>query len=365
MVTQTIPITFEELTPAWLTEALRAAGMLGAAAVSSVAWTPIGQGVGILCQLARLSLGYDGPAPDAPASLVAKLPSPQEQTRALAHAFRFYEREVAFYRELSHDVAIATARPYHAVCDPTTQDFTLLLEDLGGRRMSDQVTGCTADDAALAVGELAKLHAPWWNDPRLATIAWLPMADSPINKAGMSLYPMAWPVFQQQGHPIPARLQLVGERMDVACMQILDRFGTGPHTICHGDYRSDNFIFGGPGEPPLTVLDWQISLQAAGVYDVAYFLSQSVSVEVRRAVERDLLRGYHEALLAGGVRDYSLDQCLSDYRWALLFCFNYPVVGGGLGDISTVRGKALVEAMWERSSTAILDWDADALLNAL
>lgn len=365
MVAQTIPITFEALTPEWLTQALRAGGTLGEASVSSVEWTLIGQGVGILCQLARLTLGYDRPAPHAPATLVAKLPSPQEQTRALAHAFRFYEREVAFYRELSHEIALPTARAYHAVCDPATQDFTLLLEDLGGRRLGDQVAGCTADEAAVAIGGLARLHAPWWNSPRLAEIGWLPPADGPVVKAGMSLYPMAWPLFQQQGHPIPARLQVVGERMGVACMQMLDRFGAGPRTICHGDYRCDNFFFGDASQPPLTVVDWQISMQLPGAYDLAYFLSQSVSSEVRRATERDLLHGYHEALVAGGVRDYSLEQCLSDYRWALLFCFVYPVMGGGLGDVSTERGKALVEAMWQRSSTAILDWDADALLNEL
>lgn len=365
MVAEAIPITCEALTPEWLTQALRAEGSLGEAAVRSVAWTPIGQGVGILCQLARLSLDYDRAAPGAPATLVAKLPSSSEQTRGLAHAFHFYEREVAFYRELSQEVALTTARAYHAVCDPTTQDFTLLLEDIGGRRLSDQIAGCSAEEAALAVAELAKLHAPWWNSPRLAQIGWLPASDSAVTKAGMTLYPAAWPLFQQQGHPISARLLAACERMDVACMQILDRFSAGPRTICHGDYRSDNFFFGAAGEPPLTVVDWQISMALTGVYDVAYFLSQSVSVEVRRANERDLLRGYHAALLAGGVQGYSLDQCLSDYRWALLFCIAYPVMGGGLGDVSNARGVALVEAMWERSSTAILDWDADALLNEL
>jgi aminoglycoside/choline kinase family phosphotransferase len=365
MVAEAIPVTFEALTPTWLTETLRAGGTIGDAAVTDVQWTPIGQGVGVLCQLARLSLTYDRPAPGAPATMVAKLPSPSEQTRAMAHAFQFYAREVAFYRELAPDVGLTSPRAYHAVSDPATQDFTLLLEDIGDRRLGDQVVGCTAEEAALAVAELPRLHAPWWNNPRLKEVGWLPTAGSAVNKAGMSFFPQAWPLFQAQGHTIPPRLQAVGERMAVACMQILDRFESGPCTICHGDYRSDNFFFGGAGQPPLTVVDWQISLQASGVYDVAYFLSQSVSPEVRRAVERDLLQRYHEALLAGGVRDYSFDQMLADYRWGLLFCFNYPVMGGGLGDVSNERGVALVEAMWQRSSTAILDWDADALLQEL
>jgi hypothetical protein len=63
------------------------------------------------------------------------------------------------------------------------------------------------------------------------------------------------------------------------------------------------------------------------------------------------------------VQGYSFDQCLEDYRWTLLFCFAYPVIGGTMGDLSNERGVALATAMMERSATAIMDWDAGKLLD--
>src|SRR5690242_16774486 len=101
MVTAMIPQTFEAMTPAWLTEVLTTHGRIDGARATDVSAVPIGQGVGILCQLARLSLTYDGPAPGAPRSLIAKIPSFDPATRQLAHdVFHFYECEVAFYQHL-------------------------------------------------------------------------------------------------------------------------------------------------------------------------------------------------------------------------------------------------------------------------
>src|SRR5579883_2331711 len=238
MVAQAIPASFDELTPAWLTEALHTGGILDdTVAVKEVRYEPIGLGVGVLCLLARLYLTYDGDAPGAPRTLVAKIPTP---------------------------------RRYYTALDPETQDFILLLEDLGDHRLGDQLTGASPEDAALALGELARLHAPWWNAPELQRFAWMPTSNSPVNKAGLMLYPQAWPIFRERfGAELPPRLQAVGERLTTAAFQILERFATGPQTICHGDYRIDNFFFGTtPGHASLAVIDWQIALRSAGPYDV-------------------------------------------------------------------------------------------------
>lgn len=58
------------------------------------------------------------------------------------------------------------------------------------------------------------------------------------------------------------------------------------------------------------------------------------------------------------------EQCLADYRRAVLFCFVYPVMAGGLGDLSNERGHALAATMAERSAAAILDWNALELLSS-
>src|ERR1700694_5361314 len=86
----TIPRTFNDLTPEWCTEAL-------GRPIRSVAATPIGVGVGLVGQLARLQL--DGP--DGPSVVIAKLAAPTDESRFVATVLNMYGREVGFYTELS------------------------------------------------------------------------------------------------------------------------------------------------------------------------------------------------------------------------------------------------------------------------
>jgi hypothetical protein len=359
-----IPRALSDLTPAWLTEALARSGLLDRAVVAFAEVQPIGQGVGVLCQLGRVTLGYDRPAPGAPASAVAKIPTADPQTRGMASIFRFYEREVRFYEELAPAVSLATPRCYASAFDPDSGDFALLLEDLGAERLGDQLAGCSTTDAALVVEELTALHAAWWEDPRLEELPWLPAIDHEVNKMGLGLYPQAWASFLERfGAGVTPAVRALGERLGARVVGLLEELGGGPRTVCHGDVRLDNVFFGArPGTRPLTLIDWQITGRGVGTYDVAYFLSQSLSVATRRACERDLLARYHAALVRGGVRGYDFAQCVEDYRRAVLFCFVYPVMAGGLGDLSNDRGRALAAAMAERSAAALLDWKAQELL---
>lgn len=361
----TIPAGPQGLTPAWLTDVLRQNGVITTAAVHAATAEPVGQGAGILCHLYRVHLQYDRPEPAAPATLIAKLPTTEAQTRQMVAMFQFYEREVRFYADLAGDIDLRTARSYGQSFDPSTGDFFVLLEDVADRRIGDQLEGASLAEAQLVVTELARHHAKWWNHPRLASdLTWMPDAGSAVNKAGLMLYPMAWgPFMQNFGHTLPEKMKETGEKLGAQAGAILERFAGSDTTICHGDTRLDNLFFARtPEQPPLTVIDWQIAIRGTGTYDIGYFMSQSVGVDMRRAHERDLLALYHETLRAGGVGSYSDDQMLEDYRWTLLFCFAYPVMAGGLGDLANERGAALARTMAERSTTAIMDWDAGALI---
>ena len=70
-----IPAGPQELTPQWLTHALRQTGAIEGATVRSFDAETIAEGVGLIGQLARVKLHYDGPEAGAPASLIAKFPA--------------------------------------------------------------------------------------------------------------------------------------------------------------------------------------------------------------------------------------------------------------------------------------------------
>jgi hypothetical protein len=364
VTTVSLPNTLAAFTPEWITWALQEQGLIGDSRVTEVQTEPIGQGVGVLCQLARLTLTYDRPPASGPATVVVKIPSGDPQTRAMASAFQFYEREVRFYAELAAQVALRTPHCYYHAFDSASGDFVLMLEDMAFARLADQLQACPLEEAQIAIDELVKLHAEWWDSPKLAELTWVPESRDPINKAGLAFYPAAWPLFVERfGKDLPADILSIGERIGAQATAILDRFSTGPMTLCHGDYRADNFFFARrEGDAPLAIIDWQIAIRGVGTYDVGYFMTQSMDIAVRRAHEMDLLKRYHAGLVERGVKGYSFDQCLVDYRWTVLFCFAYPVMGGGLGDLSNERGHALAAAMMHRSAAAIADWKAGELL---
>src|SRR6478735_11554439 len=76
----------------------------------------IGQGLGFLCQLARVNFSYRENA-RGPKSVVAKFPAAVEQTRGLGRQFKFYERDVNFYKFLAKDVSLPSPRCLHASHD--------------------------------------------------------------------------------------------------------------------------------------------------------------------------------------------------------------------------------------------------------
>ena len=356
------PASPEALTPEWWTAALRSRGALGSAtAVVAAEAEPIGVGVGILSLLWRVALRYEGGA--GPATVVLKLPHTVEGARRTADAFSFYGREVHFYREAAHRTPLGTAEVYAAEYDPATKDFVLVLDDLGDRRQLDQLEGCSIDDALVAVRELAAHHAWWWQDQDIIDADWtFRTADPPNPQALPPTLLESWPVIEERfAHLLPGPMLEAARRMPDVCVDLLERLSEPPLTLLHGDYRLDNLFFDPGAEDPVVAVDWQICGLGRAPYDIAYFMSQSLTPEDRKAADEQVLRTYHDALRAGGVEDYSFEQCWEDYRLAILFCSVYPLNAGAL-DLVNERAVALFEAMLDRSVKAILDLDALDLL---
>lgn len=356
-----IPAGPEEMTADWLTHALRQGGALREAQVKGFDVDAISEGVGLIGQVLRIRPRYDRREEGAPSSLVAKFPAPVPENREIGRLFRFYEREVRFYQELAGRVGIATPRPYYAAMDLERGDYALLLEDLApGRRLGDQVASCPLEDAELAVREAARLHATWWQHPRLSELEWMPFVNDPVNKAAQQQFWQSWEPFMQRfADRVPPWLPEAARKLGENIEAILDDFAREPRTILHGDYRLDNMFFGQEGgRPTLAVVDWQITCRGRATFDVAYFTCTSLDVELRRRHGLDLLRLYHRTLMEEGARDYSFEQCLHEYRVGAFFCLVYAVIAGGSLDWANERGAALATAMVDRTVSAIADLEA-------
>ncbi|MET0911137.1 MAG: oxidoreductase family protein, partial [Ilumatobacteraceae bacterium] len=127
-----------------------------------------------------------------------------------------------------------------------------------------------------------------------------------------------------------------------------------PHTLVHFDFRADNLFFD-DDDGSIAVVDWQTISQGGGVADIGYFLSQNLSTEDRREHEADLLRAYHDALVANGVTDYSHEQLVADYPVGIDCGWIIPVLAVGSLDFTSERAVALWTSVVERAQNALLD----------
>lgn len=358
------PRTVEAITPQWLTSALRGAGVLGEAAVSSFEAQPLGVGTGFMSAMGRLVLAYDGPAPGAPRSLIVKLAPRHPGARDIDLAFHFYAKETGFYSLLAPSSPIRTPRAYHVAFEPETHDFILLLEDMAPARLGDQVCGLCVEDAALAVEAAGRLHARWWRDPALDGFEWLLPINSPQMRALQPIYQQCWPaVVDFLGDRMPAAMRRTGERLATRIEAMLDLVAERPRTVMHGDFRADNMFFEtGTGCEPFAVADWQVMLNGSSAFDMAYMLTGSLDVDLRRSCEAELLDLHHRTLADNGVSDYSREEAGEDYRLCAMLGWCWPVVAIGSLDMTNDRGVAMFHAWTERSMAAVADLDAAGLI---
>ena len=80
-----IPVGASDLTPSWMTAALRAEGTIGAAAVVAVDVGVVGE-VGMTGQIFRVGIRYDDAPAGAPGSVVAKLSGSSPEVRDVVHS---------------------------------------------------------------------------------------------------------------------------------------------------------------------------------------------------------------------------------------------------------------------------------------
>jgi hypothetical protein len=336
-VPPTILDSFGDITPDWLTAALRSELAPEGRAVVACDVEPTGAEFGFASRVARLTLTYDPPAGSAPSSLIAKLALTSDDPLRSNLLRQQCLREAAFYSRIGPSAGIAIPRCYYVACDSEGTRFVLLLEDLSAGRFGDDARGCTVHDAELVVDSLAAFHARWWGSQTLTEFDWLPAFGNASlqierlqNRRGAFL--------QHFGAIVPAEVQELTGRLDRDHVPLLEALQGPPVTLVHVDPHLDNIVFVGPEDSSKVVLlNWQNVAKGLGVVDLSLFLI-SASSEKKLMDDVRLLQRYHAGLMAHGVSDYPFDRLQSDYRVALLRRW-IGIVNGLASSAKTVTGR--------------------------
>jgi Phosphotransferase enzyme family len=368
-----IPETPNGLTPEWLTAALTESGVLVEERVVGARWERVGAEYGFTGVVVRVELDYEPARDDLPGSLVAKLAMAKDdavsgyralQERDPALMRRYYERcarEERFYREIAADCA---PRLYYSATDDAQARVVLLLEDLTAGRQGDVLEGCSIDEAALVVDELAVFHARWWGE-RAPASGFASLWRDPVE--WQERYERRVDVFLERfADRAPPALCTAASLLRSRLADVARALHERTRSLTHGDVHLDNILFDARGAGSVVVLDWQGAAIGPPVWDVAYFLCDSLSVGDRRAAETRLLERYVELLAAHGVTDYSVEVLRRQIPLALL-----AQLAGIVGWLTTLdeteltdREHALQQAVLGdgRLLAALDDHDAEALL---
>ena len=343
-----IPTGMDDLTADWLTCAL-------GRDIAAVERQQIGTGQ--VADSVRLVITE---ADGTTGSLVAKVTSGNEVSRRAARMTRTYEKEAGFFADLADEVLIRRPASYWTGFDADSAAYCVLLEDLAPAQQGDQMRGCTVDEAALAVDELALLHGPMWNRNDLdGRFTWLSRGSGTSEPGSGSIVEMMLAGFMERYEErLPADVVELSRRA-IPKVSSSTSFTDTAHTVVHGDFRCDNLMFGHP-DGRVCVLDWQTIGIGNGLSDLSYFLGGSLVVEDRRAHERELLRRYLTKLSQHGV-DVGEDEAWTAYRRYAFSGLMMAIVASMLVG-RTDRGDDMFMAMAERGGRHALDLDSEDLL---
>ena len=337
------PFTPEQVTDEWLS------GALGYQ-VNAHELELLGEGGGLMGLVTRLHID----AESGPKTIIAKFPARVEDNRFVANTYNMYQRECNYYTLVAPHVPLRSPECYYAKFEPETCNFVLLLEDLLGYRIGDQVAGCTLEEAHQIVEAIATLHRNTWQ-PDIKDIL---RHDEPYQRDGMiGGYQVGWPnILKNFSHLCDEQFIKDGAKLPDHVNSLLDQIHDGPLVISHGDIRLDNVFF---ADDSIALVDYQAVSKASPEHDLAYFVTQSLSDDLRNA--EDWVAVYHGHLTSEGI-DYSLDISRHRYRLCALYFLCYAVVIAGTLDTANERGRQLADNILGNSIRSLRELNAFELI---
>jgi hypothetical protein len=307
-----LPLSYEEITPAWLTAVLGANAP--GAQVASHRLGPEDEGTSSRRHI-YLEWNEAGRAAGLPDSVFSKstmtLPS-----RYLLGMNGGIAAEAVFYNTVLPTLEIRSPEALFASYDPDTFNSIIIMRDLAGKvTFGSHELDLTLEQAKGQLRILAALHARYYESPELETTlaefnSWEDYFSITVDAAGFG--PACARGFQQAEDVIPERLFARAEEIWPATLRSVSAHGDLPRTLIHSDVHLKNWYIDADGEMGLN--DWQCSCKGNWGRDLAYGLSTALSIANRREWDEQLVAYYVEQLHAAGAPNVGFDSAWRLYR---------------------------------------------------
>ena len=279
------PPDLHSITPAWLD------AVIPNIAVTGLTLEPMGE-QGLTADMGRLLLQQPS---GARVSVIAKCSSSDVGTRKQFR--KFYEREVAFYREIAPASNLRVPRCLFAA--GAADSHLILLEDMRPSAPGDTVAGIDTEFCLAFATRIAGFHASWWGTEGLVQLR--------------EQFP-AFGVSFASGYAkvLEVGLALLAPFLDASTVALArelshglqgrwDEQWAGPQTMVQWDSHASNVMRPTEQGGDWCVLDWQNCVVGSGIWDVTRFCVLSLPTAQRRDGERDIIATYARALADHGV----------------------------------------------------------------
>lgn len=316
-MTENVIVSAEQVTPEWLTSVFKERGVLPSGEVTSI--KPNRQQSTFASCVLHLDVIYSEEVlPITPRRLFLKISNPALAPGELD--LEHIQKEFIFYRLLAPAMNGALTIPcYHAAYDPETGASHILLRDVSETHVTCSTPSCELN-CERAVDSLARLHAYWWDHPRLGKeIGNFPTKDE-RQREWLEAETSTVAFMNALGDQLHRSWQMIYESVLPALPHLYQRHAQGRNlTLVHGDAHLGNFLFpGDTGVDNTYMVDWQFWHPTIGGTDLAFLMATEWESETRRDLEVRLMRRYYKLLIEHGVCDYQWDDCWNDYRLSVI-----------------------------------------------
>lgn len=351
-----IPVEVDDVTPEWLSAALEV-DVTGVDVLERHSGTT---------GRARIAVTYasdDHPPP----SLFVKLPPFDEAQRKFVDAAGLGVAEALFYRDLATEIPMRIPAAHYSEVDDDGR-YVMVIEDLAaiGCRFPRPGDDDVAEWGGALVEELAHLHAPYWDSPRLqdgGDMVWVTNGgrtgrNVPKGSGGGYIGLAVEQFGDEMGATFRRLAELYIEHAAFIMEHVLDE---GTPTLIHGDPHLGNLFIDPAAGNRVGFLDWAMLDRRTGMRDVSYVLCNSIPAEIRREHERAWVERYLATLALGGV-ELDADVAWEQYRLFAVYSWVSATSTAAVG--SRWQAAKIGQGGMRRATAAIEDLDTVSMLES-
>lgn len=252
--------------------------------------------------------------------------------------------EADFYNLVRGRLEIEAPVGLYARFDPENFASLIMLRDLRGRaEFCDDRTVMTRERAEQQIRTLANLHSRFYQSseigtPSLPFITW-PRWWARMMAASPDFAACCDRAFGESEELMPARLFARRAEIWPATMRSVEQHDHLPQTLIHCDVHLKNWYIADTGA--LGLSDWQIACIGHWSRDLIYTMTTALTVENRRAWEKELVELYLNLMAERGVAREPIDQVWTALRQQLMTALAFWTItlcpAEGMPDMQPLR----------------------------